>query len=143
MTGPAPIPVPVDAVELVLSVLRPLLAARPEPVLAGLKVSTETGHGSQGGPPSLPWLRITEDGHTWRWPAVQRVVLRLTCWHRTDHDAKAAAGLALALVCALRGTRGVIDAEPISGPIAAPDPHTRKPLATATVAVRIRTPARP
>ena len=91
MTGPAPIPVPVDAVELVLSVLRPLQAARPEPVLAGLKVSTETGHGSQGGPPSMPWLRITEDGHTWRWPAVQRVVLRLTYWHRTDHDAKAAA----------------------------------------------------
>lgn len=141
MTGP--LPVPVDAVKLVLAVLRPLLAARPEPVLTGLKVGTETGDGQQGGPPSLPWLRLTEEGHTWRWPAVQRVVLRLTCWHRTDHDAKAVAGLALAVLCALRGTSGVLDAEPIAGPIAAPDPHTRKPLATATVAVRIRTPARP
>lgn len=141
MTGP--LPVPVDAVDLVLRLLRPLLAARPEPVLSGIKVGTETGHGPQGGPPSLPWLRITEEGHTWRWPAVQRVVLRLTCWHRTGHDAKAAAGLALALLCALRDTSGVLDVEPIAGPIAAPDPHTRKPLATATVAVRIRTPARP
>lgn len=143
MTGPAPIPVPVDAVELVLSVLRPLLAARPESVLKGLKIGTETGHGPHGGPPSLPWLRLTEEGHTWRWPAVQRVVLRLTCWHRTDHDAKAGVGLALGVLCSLRDVRGVLDVEPIVGPIAAPDPHTRQPLATATAAVRIRTPTRP
>ena len=87
MTGP--LPVPVDVLELVLGLLRPRLAERPEPVLAGLKVSSETGHGREGGPPSLPWLRVTEEGHTWAWPAVQRVVLRLTCWHRTEYNAKA------------------------------------------------------
>jgi hypothetical protein len=141
VTGP--IPVPVDVLELVLVLLRPRLAERPEPVLAGLRVSSETGHGREGGPPSLPWLRVTEEGHTWTWPAVQRVVLRLTCWHRTEYDAKAAVGLALAVVCNLRGVRGLLAADPITGPIAAPDPHTTRPLATATVAVRVRTPTRP
>ncbi|NKE63886.1 hypothetical protein FXN61_47195, partial [Lentzea sp. PSKA42] len=109
MTGP--LPVPVDVLELVLGLLRPRLAERPEPVLTGLKVSSETGHGREGGPPSLPWLRLTEEGHTWAWPAVQRVVLRLTCWHRTEYDAKAAVGLALAVVCNVRGVRGLLAAE--------------------------------
>ncbi|TWP47434.1 hypothetical protein FKR81_32495 [Lentzea tibetensis] len=139
----APLPVPIDVLELVLSLLRPLLADRPEPVLKDVRVASETGHGTEGGPPSLPWLRLTEDGHTWTWPAIQRVVIRLTCWHRTEHDAKAAVGLALAVLCNLRGVRGLISADPITGPIAAPDPHTTRPLATATVAVHVRTPARP
>lgn len=49
------LPVPVDVAELVVRALRPQLAARPEPVLAGIKVSTQVGSGPDGGPPSLPW----------------------------------------------------------------------------------------
>lgn len=60
----APLPVPIDVAELVVCALRPQLAARPEPVLDGLKVSTRVGDGPNGGPPSLPWLLVAEDGHT-------------------------------------------------------------------------------
>ncbi|MCS7484654.1 hypothetical protein ACFFQW_45185 [Umezawaea endophytica] len=136
------LPVPVDVAELVVRMLRPLLAARPELEVAGAKVSTETGHGPQGGPPSLPWLLVAEDGHTWTWPAVERAVIRLTCWHRSEHTAKAVAGLALALLCDHHDAGVLITAEPVAGPVAGLDPHTDQPLATAAVAVYARTPTR-
>ncbi|MBP2320490.1 hypothetical protein JOF56_000875 [Kibdelosporangium banguiense] len=133
--------VPVDVTELVVRALRRLLSGRPESVAAGVKVSTETGRGVNGGPPSLPWLLVAEDGHTWAWPAVQRVVIRLTCWHRTPHSSKALAGLALGLLCHPALSQPWT-AEPVTGPISATDPYTDKPLATATVAVLARTPPR-
>lgn len=137
MTGP--LPVPVDVAELVVRALRPQLAARLEPEVAGIKVSTRVGDGRDGGPPSLPWLLVAEDGHTWAWPALQRVVIRLTCWHRTEHAAKAAVAMALALLCLPTPAPGLISGEPVTGPLAGLDPHTDRPLATAAVAVRART----
>ncbi|WNV82213.1 hypothetical protein [Umezawaea sp. Da 62-37] len=136
------LPVPVDVAELVVRTLRPLLTARPEPEVAGIKVSTQVGNGPQGGPPSLPWLLVAEDGHTWSWPAVQRAVIRLTCWHRTDHTAKAVTALAMALLCAPHGGSALIVAEPVTAPIAGLDPYTDQPLATAAVTVYARTPTR-
>lgn len=137
------VPVPVDVAALVVRLLRPLLAARPEPFVAGVKVSTETGHGPDGGPPSLPWLLVADDGHTWSWPATQRAVIRLTCWHHSAHSSKALAGLALGLLCDQRGAGLVLGGSPISAPIAGIDPYTDHPLATAAVAVHARTPIRP
>ncbi|MFE9747557.1 hypothetical protein ACFYOT_21860 [Saccharothrix saharensis] len=128
--------------ELVVRALRLHLAVRPEPVLAGIKVSTQVGTGSNGGPPSLPWLLVAEDGHTWAWPALQRVVIRLTCWHRTEHAAKAAVAVAFALLCLPTPARGLTGGQPVTGPLGALDPHTDRPLATAAVAVRARTTTR-
>jgi hypothetical protein len=133
-----PLAVPVDVAELVVRALRPQLAARLEPVLVGIKVSTRVGDGPDGGPPSLPWLLVAEDGHTWAWPALQRVVVRLTCWHRSEHAAKAAVAVALALLCAPRPAPGLTGGEPVTGPLGGLDPHTDRPLATAAVAVRAR-----
>ncbi|MEV4313003.1 hypothetical protein [Actinocrispum sp. NPDC049592] len=135
------LPVPLDVAELVVRALRRLLAERPEPEAAGVKVSTETGRGPTGGPPSLPWLLVANDGHTWDWPAVQRVTVRLTCWHRTAHSSTALAALAMAVLCA-PGAGRPWSAEPVSGPISGTDPYTDKPLATAAVAVLARTPTR-
>ncbi|MFT7836920.1 hypothetical protein Q5530_12290 [Saccharothrix sp. BKS2] len=132
------LPVPVDVAELVVRALRPQLAARQEPVLVGIKVSTQVGTGPDGGPPSLPWLLVAEDGHTWTWPALQRVVIRLTCWHRSEHAAKATVGLALALLCLPAPASGLTGGEPVTGPLGGLDPHTDRPLATAAVAVRAR-----
>jgi hypothetical protein len=134
--------VPVDVTELVVRALRRLLAERPEPEAAGVKVSTETGRGPTGGPPSLPWLLVAEDGHTWAWPAVQRAVIRLTCWHRTPHSSKALTALAVGLLCTPKPSRPWT-AEPVTGPISGTDPYTDKPLATAAVEVLARTPIRP
>jgi hypothetical protein len=106
-----------------------------------VKVSTETGRGHAGGPPSLPWLLVAEDGHTWRWPAVQRATIRLTSWHRSPHTSKALAALALGLLCDPRNS-GVLGAEPVAAPIGGVDPYTDAPLATAAVAVFARTPTR-
>ncbi|WP_409182944.1 hypothetical protein F9C11_00240 [Amycolatopsis sp. VS8301801F10] len=92
-------PIPRDVAETVVRLLRSLLSAATDPAAAGVKVSTETGRGHDGGPPSLPWLLVAEDGHSWDWPAVQRAVIRLTCWHRDAHTAKRLAGIALGLVC--------------------------------------------
>jgi hypothetical protein len=46
----------------------------------------------------VPWLLVVEDGHGWEWPAVQRATVRITCWHRTEHAAKALAALAPGLL---------------------------------------------
>jgi hypothetical protein len=134
--------VPVDVTELVVRALRRLLAERPEPEAAGVKVSTETGRGPNGGPPSVPWLLVADDGHAWQWPALQRVTLRLTCWHRTPHSSKALTGLALGLLCDPTPSQPWT-AEPVTGPISGTDPYTDKPLATAAVAVLARTPTHP
>jgi hypothetical protein len=133
--------VPVDVTELVVRTLRRLLAGRPEPEAAGVKVSTETGRGPAGGPPSVPWLLVTDDGHTWAWPAVQRAVIRLTCWHRTPHSSKALAALSMGLLC-IPDPSQPWTAEPVTGPISGTDPYTDKPLATGAVAVLARTPTR-
>ncbi|MCU1680120.1 MAG: hypothetical protein JWQ81_859 [Amycolatopsis sp.] len=138
MTGA--VPVPVDIAELVVRRLRPLLAGRSETVAAGVKVSTETGFGTDGGPPSLPWLLIVEDGHIWTWPAVQSAVIRLTCWHRDIHTAKRLAGIALGLLCAPMPAGTLFSGEPIAAPVEGIDPYTAAPLATASLTVYTRTP---
>lgn len=138
------LPVPRDVVALVLDALRPALAARAEPYAAGLVVSSEMGSepgsDADGGPPSLPWLLVAEDGHTWTWPAVQRSVIRLTCWHHSEFTAKAAVALAVGLLCAPSQRGPLLAAEPVTAPVAGLDPYTDQPLATATVAVLARTP---
>ncbi|WP_158885077.1 hypothetical protein [Amycolatopsis anabasis] len=131
-------PAPLDVTELVVRRLRTQLAGQ---AAEGVKVSTETGDGPDGGPPSLPWLLVAEDVHTWDWPAVQRAVIRLTCWHRTPYTSKALVGLALGLLCAPPEPGSILWAHPVSAPIAGIDPHTSAPLATASAAVYARTPS--
>ncbi|MBM7771728.1 hypothetical protein JOD54_001932 [Actinokineospora baliensis] len=138
MTAPD-VPVPVDVVELVLRVLRPLLAVagpggRPIPV------STTVGDGVDGGPARLPWVLVAEDGHTWAWPAVQRSIIRLTCWHTSPHAAKATLSVALGLLCVRPAPAPLLHTEPLTAPITGSDPYTGAPLATATLAVHARTP---
>jgi hypothetical protein len=50
------LPVPLDVADLVVRELRRLLADRRDEIAAGVRVSTETGRGHDGGPPRLPWL---------------------------------------------------------------------------------------
>lgn len=136
------VPVPRDVAELVVRELRRLLAGRPDPVAAGVKVSTEVGRSPDGGPPSLPWLLVAEDGHTWVWPAVQTATIRLTTWHHTPHSSKALAALAVAVLCAPHPP-ATWTAEPVALPIVGTDPYTSAPLATAAVTVTARTPTKP
>ncbi|GAA4527450.1 hypothetical protein [Amycolatopsis samaneae] len=135
------VPVPLDAAELVVRRLRVLFTAVSDPAVGGVKISTETGRGTDGGPPSLPWLLVAEDGHSWDWPAVQRAVIRLTCWHRDTHAAKHLAGVALGLLCAPQSATALLRGEPVAAPVAGLDPYTAAPLATAAVTVYARTPA--
>jgi hypothetical protein len=138
------LPVPRDVVALVLDALRPALAARSEPYAARLVVSSEMGSepgsDADGGPPSLPWLLVAEDGHTWTWPAVQRCVIRLTCWHHSEFTAKATVALALGLLCAPGGRGALLAADPVTAPVGGIDPYTDQPQATASLAVLARTP---
>lgn len=136
-------PVPRDLAELVVWELRRLLAVRPDPVAAGVQVSTEVGRGRDGGPPSLPWLLVAEDAHTWAWPAVQTATVRLSVWHRSLHASKALAALALAVLCDPVLTGDQLTGRPVTGPLAGTDPYTHAPLATAAVAITARTPTRP
>jgi hypothetical protein len=101
-------------------------------------MGSEPGNDADGGPPSLPWLLIAEDGHAWTWPAVQRAVIRLTCWHHTEFTAKAAVALALGLLCAPGRPGVLIAADPVTAPVGGLDPYTDQPLATASVAVLAR-----
>jgi hypothetical protein len=128
--------------ELIVRRLRVQLTAVTDPAAAQVKVSTETGRGHDGGPPSLPWLLVAEDGHGWDWPAVQRAVIRLTCWHRDAHTAKRLAGIALGLLCSPQPAGALLRGEPVAAPIAGIDPYTAEPLATASLTTYARTPYR-
>lgn len=134
-------PVPLDVAELVVRRLRVQLAAVTDPAVELVKVSTETGRGHDGGPPSLPWLLVAEDGHRWDWPAVQRTVIRLTCWHRDTHTAKRLVGIALGLLCAPQPAEALLRGEPVTAPVGGIDPYTAGPLATASLTAYARTPA--
>ncbi|MBE8515988.1 hypothetical protein ILP97_00335 [Amycolatopsis sp. H6(2020)] len=133
---------PLDVTELVVHRPRDQLAAVTDPVADQVKVSTETGRGNDGGPPSLPWLLVAEDGHRWDWPAVQRTVIRLTCWHRNTHSAKQLAGIALGLLRAPQPAGALLRGEPATAPIAGVAPYTAAPLATASLTAYARTPSR-
>lgn len=135
-------PVPLDVAEQIVRRLRAQLATVTDPAAARVKVSTETGRGHDGGPPSLPWVLVTEDGHGWNWPAVQRTVIRLTCWHRDTHTAKRLAGIALGLLCTPQPDGALLRGEPVAAPIAGIDPYTAAPLATASLTAYARTPIR-
>ncbi|WP_328604774.1 hypothetical protein OG943_32730 [Amycolatopsis sp. NBC_00345] len=132
-------PVPLDVAELVVRRLRIQLAAVTDPAADRVHVSTETGRGHDGGPPSLPWLLVAEDGHGWDWPAVQRTVIRLTCWHHDPHTAKRLAGIALGLLCAPQPAGALLRGEPVTAPIGGIDPYTAAPLATASLIAYART----
>lgn len=134
-------PVPLDVAELVVRRLRDQLATVADPAADLVKVSTETGRGPDGGPPSLPWLLVAEDGHGWDWPAIQRAVIRLTCWHHDAHMAKRLAGIALGLLCIPQPAGPLVSGEPVAAPIAGIDPYTAAPLATVSLAVYARTSA--
>lgn len=136
------LPVPLDVAELIVRRLRTQLADVTDPVATRVKVSTETGRGPDGGPPSLPWLLVAEDGHGWDWPAVQRAVIRLTCWHRDLHTAKRLAGIALGLLCTPQPAGMLLRGEPITAPIGGIDLYTAAPLATASLTTYARTPPR-
>ncbi|WP_026424673.1 hypothetical protein [Actinokineospora inagensis] len=141
MTTPHP-PAPVDVVELVVRLLRTLLA-HAGPDGTPIPVSTTVGDGPDGGPPTVPWVLVAEDGHTWDWPAVQRSVIRLTCWHHTPHAAKATAAVALGLLCVRPAPAPLLHTEPVTAPLAGTDPYTGAPLATAALAALARTPTTP
>lgn len=113
-----------------------------DPAAEGVKASTETGRSHDGGPPSFPWLLVAEDGRGWDWPAVQRAVIRLTCWHRDTYTAKRLAGIALGLLCAPTPAGVLLRGEPVAAPVAGVDPLTAEPLATASLTVYVRTPPR-
>jgi len=141
VTAPG-VPVPVDVVELVVRLLRRALTDQAGEQVRGALVATETGRGRDGGPPSLPWLLVAADDHDWQWPAIQTAAIRITCWHRTEHAAKASVALAIGLLCARRASGAFISAVPDTAPLSGLDPHTSAPLAFAVVTVTARTSTR-
>ncbi|KJK48921.1 hypothetical protein UK23_15470 [Lentzea aerocolonigenes] len=134
----AGVPVPVDVVELVVRLVRRLLAGNAGEIVRGVQVATETGRGHNGGPPSLPWLLVAADDHDWDWPVIQTASIRITCWHRTEHAAKALVALVMGLLCARRASGAFLAAEPDTAPISGVDPHTSAPLAFIVVTVTAR-----
>lgn len=141
MTGPR-VPVPVDVVELVVRLLRRILAEHAGEQVRGAQVATETGRGKDGGPPSLPWLLVAADDHDWQWPALQTAAIRITCWHRTEHAAKSLLALVMGLLCARPASGAFIAAEPNTAPISGIDPRTSAPLAFIVLTVTARTSTR-
>ncbi|KOV81709.1 hypothetical protein ADL03_27210 [Nocardia sp. NRRL S-836] len=130
---------PVDVVELVVRLLRRLLAEHAGEQVRGVQVATETGRGKDGGPPSLPWLLVAADDHDWQWPAIQAAAIRITCWHRTEHTAKLLLSIVMGLLCAHCASGAFMAAEPDTAPISGIDPRTSAPLAFIVLTVTART----
>jgi hypothetical protein len=79
-----------------------------------------------------PQIVVTSDGVTSRVRGVvQRVTVRVVAWHHTDIEASALAQLALAVL----DEAGHV---PLTGPVDAIDPATRRPISAVTVRVNMQ-----
>ncbi|MCP3800321.1 hypothetical protein NLX83_13740 [Allokutzneria sp. A3M-2-11 16] len=134
----APVPVAPDAAAVVVMLLRSLLAGRADRVAEKVQVSTEMGRNPEGGPPSLPWVLVRDDGGRWEWPAVASALVRLSVWHHNERSAKALCTLALTLLACHEGGGGLIVVDALALPAAGTDPYTGAPLATASCTAFLR-----
>lgn len=113
--------------------LRSALAARAEDVAQDVTVGTVFPRDGE-----IPFVMVRQDGQTIAQRLDATATVRVTVWHASEARALALAGICHALISAHPGDADVRLVSPVSGPFPASDPDNGNPLATFTVAVRLR-----
>jgi hypothetical protein len=93
--------------------------------------------GHDGGPKSLLWLLIAEDGHRWSWPAVQRATIRLPAGTAPPRHWPCSHSRWCA-TCAPWARSSPLAWSP--PPVVGLDPHANEPLAFTSASVLAQTP---
>lgn len=119
-----------------ITVLRGELPARTEPYAAAAAVHAHIPDDRTAVSDS-PLVMVRPDGATVDSLLDQRATVRVTCWHDSEFEAMALAGLCQALLVAHTGAE-IASVEFAAGPVPGLDPDNGRPLATATVLAHIR-----
>lgn len=135
-------PVFPNAQSVLISYLRPALAALTDPVLSGLVVGATVP--STRSTSSPPLLVVRRSGGPAEWPVLDIPRVDFMCWHSTEFKANEVANIVRSLVMYdLRGR--VVDGHTIyrpvefQGPLPFPDPAgSSTPIVMFTTELRIR-----
>lgn len=123
-----------DPMLATVTYLRPVLAARIEAVAEGVSVGT-----LEAAPDgSLPYVSVRLEGSSMTLRVAETVTLRVRVWHTSEARALALAQLCRALLLTFAGSSGVRGYSPLVGPVSVSDPDNGTPLASFTVAARLR-----
>lgn len=137
-----PLAVFVDPEKALVDYLTDQLAGRTEECADGASVGVTLPAG--WGVDSDPYVLVACDGvDSSDWPVVGRATVRVTVWHSTSSNAKALAGLTMALLLAHPGGDGVAGVRPGSGVYATADPDSQADLASFTVRALVRSTVAP
>jgi hypothetical protein len=116
-----------------VTLLRSALAARVEAYADGVTVGTVMPRDGD-----IPFVMVRQEGQTIARRVDAEATVRVSVWHTSEARALALAGLCQALMLAHAGDGEVRLFTPVSGPFPASDPDNGNPLASFTVAARLR-----
>lgn len=122
-----------DVMLSAVTYLRSALAARAEPYAADVTVGTVFPRDGE-----TPFVLVRQDGQTIAKRLDAEATVRVTVWHTTEAKALALARLCQALLVAHPGDAEVRLFSPMNGPFPAADPDNGTPLASLSVAARLR-----
>lgn len=115
------------------TMLRAALAARTEDYADGVTVGTIMPRDGD-----IPFVMVRQEGQTIAQRVDAEATVRVSVWHTSEARALALAGLCQALMLAHVGDGEVRLYSPVSGPFPASDPDNGNPIASFTVAARLR-----
>lgn len=125
-----------DVIAAVLSYLRPAIAGRPEPALAGITI------GSIVPDPRVPCIIATRNGGKDDGIVLDNALVDISCWHSSPDDAMTAAGITRALLRAIVGTTPsgatISRVEEYMGPALTPDPDSTMPRVLFSLQLAVR-----
>lgn len=113
--------------------LRSALEGRAEPVADGVLVGTVFPSDGQ-----IPYVSVRLEGASLSRRVAETASLRVAVWHTSEARALALAQLCRALLLAHPGDSGVRVFSALAGPFPASDPDNGNPIASFTVAARLR-----
>jgi hypothetical protein len=122
-----------DVMLSTVTYLRPALAARTEAFAEGVTIGTVFPRDGE-----IPFVMVRQDGQSIAQRIDASATVRVSVWHTSEARALALAGLCQALLLAHPGDDEVRLFSPIGGPFPAADPDNGNPLASFSVAARLR-----
>lgn len=126
-----------DAESLVINYLRPILAARPETWLVGLKLGNKKPETSSQIPPERV-IFVRRIGGQPREPNLDIARIDFKCYGRTEFEAQQIAALTRALMQASVNHEGIRQVDPFLGLTNAPDDLSNAPRYMFTLEFHIK-----
>jgi hypothetical protein len=118
--------------------LAALAILRADPHASGVQFGTLPLSPDMEPAPTIPYVAVRLERSVSSLKALQTASLRVSVWHESEAQALALAQVLRAVLLAASGDAAVRSFGELTGPSPAPDPDSGLPLASFTVAARLR-----